>query len=328
MAAIDFGPKVKGSGALGRYVQVESNNLVRDKEIIPDLIYQNHFERIRRAVARAFEGLKNTALIVGVGAAHDIPLDELARTFDKIRLVDIDLRYTRKAIDQLPAGLRDKFEVEEADLSGVMEELCERAESLAKEGLEYDEFIEKILDLLPALKKQKFPYQEMECSFVCSVLVGTQIGGHVLGYLEDLTMKRYGEHFHAGNREEELSRFIGSLLVEHIDELGGLVKRDGRIYYADHFSMKKVAHFQSDKEAVEQEFGEEFFSGAYRAQEQIDIRFKTLAKEEWGWGLPVHTSLQKEAGETVDEDGTVHKVDIFVTDIRLYQVSSYILMKA
>lgn len=181
------------------HLEKKSEKLVRDKVKTQYPCYQLHFEKTKAAISEAFHDTKNkTAMILGVGAAQDIDLKILAKSFKKIHLVDIDLKPTRKAVaEQLHEDdLRAKFELEEADLTGILPELSVEAERLAaQKDLTYNEFVNKILDLLPTLKPAAFPYQKTQSSFVCSSLVGTQLVGTLLSYLNALTKKTYGKAF-------------------------------------------------------------------------------------------------------------------------------------
>lgn len=289
------------------HLRSENDELVKDKECIDSPLYQGHFLKVREAVSRAFDGIKDMALIAGVGAGQDIPLKELARTFEKVRLVDIDLRHTKKAVDQLPEELRAKFELEEADLSGIMAELSEKAEAVGAKNYKYAEFVGKILDLLPLLKRQRYAYQKEEYSFVCSALVGSQVGCNVLSYLDALSMRIYGIPFRAGGRSDELDRFIAKLLFSHVEELSRLASKEGRIYFADHFSVQRLVLPEPDDNKSAQVICKVVLPGAKRTQNLVKRLFHQIEKQEWDWGLPIPSKSAR--------------------DCRLYRISSHIFGK-
>lgn len=64
------------------------------------------------------------ALVLGPGPAADIPLEELARTFDRVDLVEYAPEATHRAIQALPENLQGKCSVIQADLTqGVISKL-------------------------------------------------------------------------------------------------------------------------------------------------------------------------------------------------------------
>ncbi|MBX7067233.1 MAG: hypothetical protein K1X28_08385 [Parachlamydiales bacterium] len=285
---------VLATEAMIEYVRADSDELISDKETTPDPFYQDHFRRTKEAICRAFEGLKRRALVVGVGAAQDIPLEELAMTFDKVRLVDIDLRYIRKAIELLPEELQGKFELEEADICGFLAELSQKAEELIAEKVAYREFVKRILDLLPTLRKEKYAYQENEYDFVCSALVGSQIGGVVFGYLDAISKRAYGVPFVPPERKDhEIARFMNNIQIDHLKELFQLTRPDGRVYFADHYSLKKVVFLRGDMETSTEELERIPLPGAQEVQAAAQQIFCVLSKEYWNWGLPTDEWIEK-----------------------------------
>lgn len=299
--------QVNGSKWLIYHLRSENDELVKDKECIDSPLYQNHFMRVQEAVCKAFDGMEKGALIVGVGAGQDIPLEKLGRAFETVRLIDIDLRYTRKAVEQLPEELREKFELEEADLSGIMAELSREAEKIAALNPKYDVFVKKILDLLPTLKRQRYAYQKQEYSFVCSALVGSQVGCNLISYLDALSSRIYGIPFRAGDRIEELNDFVAKLLLTHVEELNQLASKEGRIYFADHFSVERLFLNDTDEKGAPEVVCKIILPGAHRTKRLVKRLFSLIKKEEWEWGLPIPSKSAR--------------------DLRLYRISSHIFRK-
>lgn len=320
--------------SLVAYVEEASNKLVEDKAIAAYPCYQKHFVKAKTAISGAFQGLNNTtALILGVGAAQDIDLKALANAFEKVRLVDIDLRQTQKALaKQVPEeDLRAKFELEEADLTGIFPELSIEAEKLAaQENMTYDEFVNKILDLLPTLKPAAFPYKQTEFSFVCSSLVGTQLVGTLIGYLNALTQKTYGKTFDSPHsRMDEFDNFLTSIIEAHLHELSVLVSSSGRIYYADHFTAKTVIHINHLENPEIEDFvhvlGENDFSFTKTLTEVVQKIFTVISQQKWGWALPINSSMK--SAKMTNADGTAEEIPIKITEFREYQISSYVLKR-
>lgn len=317
------------------YVRRESDKLVSDKATATYPCYQNHFGRTKTAINNAFEGINaTTALILGVGAAQDIDLMALAKAFEKVRLIDIDLRQTKKALTkQIPEDdLRAKFELEEADLSGILTELSREAEKLAaQKDLIYDQFVCATLDLLPTLKPEAFPYKHTQSSFVCSSLVSTQLVGTLIGYLNTLAQKAYGKTFAPPkHREEEFNNFLSGIIQAHLSELSLLVSPSGRIYYADHFTAKTIVHIEHPVNPEIENYvgvrGEQGYAFTGNLAERIQKIFSVVSLQQWGWALPVRKSVQ--IAELTDDNGTVEEIPIIVTEFNEFQVSSYVLKRA
>lgn len=317
------------------YLEKASDRLVKDNKAATHYpCYQKHFVKTKEAISNSFQGLNNTtALILGVGGAQDIDLKALARTFEKIRLVDINLSQTKKALaEQVPEeDLRAKFELEEADLTGIFPELSTEAEKLAEqEDLTYNEFVVRILDLLPTLKPAAFPYKLAESSFVCSSLVSTQLVGTLIHYLNKLTKKTYGKTFSPPkNRIDEFDSFLASVIVAHLHELSVLVSPSGGIYYADHFTIKGVVHINHPKnpeiEDVVQVLGKNDFPFTTTLAEQVQKIFTVVSQQKWGWALPIKRSTG--TAKMTNDDETVQKIPIEATEFREYQVRSYVLKR-
>ncbi len=83
-------------------------------------------ETIWSAAQIALEGVtmdrSAEALILGAGSCGDIPLEQLADAFDRTTLVDMDIRHTLQARNNLPASLRKKVDVVAKDITGVFDE--------------------------------------------------------------------------------------------------------------------------------------------------------------------------------------------------------------
>lgn len=293
-----------------------SNKLVESVE-------QEHFLKTKDAICRASSGLGKTACILGVGAAQDIPLNELAYRFDKIYLVDIDIRRTKKAVEmQIPEALREKFHIEEADCTGIMNELSVKAEKIANKHSYHTDFVKEVIEMLPTLnKREESNYQKQKYSFVCSAMLASQLSGDVFGYLNALSKNEYHRPFI--DPEKECPKIMDDICIKlqenHLEELSSLVEQKGTLYFADNFSCKIVVHCASEVK----ELGEVFFPGAQKLQDLVSQRFQIHSKENWVWSVPISKSLERMA--LIDEEGAQHPVDVAVTKFKEYQISSFVL---
>lgn len=75
-------------------------------------------ELVGGALAARREGAPPTAIVLGAGAATELPLERLARACDRVTLVDLDAPGMGAARDALPEDLRHRMELLAADLTG------------------------------------------------------------------------------------------------------------------------------------------------------------------------------------------------------------------
>ncbi len=302
------------SGA-ARYFERETDDLAFDAANTQIPCYQDHFVRSREAISRSVEGLGKTALIAGAGSGHDLPLKSLGERFDRVVLVDIDIRHTRKAVESLPEELQGKFQIEQADLTGFFEEFAAGADKIAREELSFNQFGSKVMDLLLTLEKRGFSYQNIKASFVCSSLIASQLSDCIDGYLDDLSLSLYGRPLEMpDSRKTEYYDWLTQVQLGHIDELHRLVEPDGRLYYADNFSVRTVSHVKSGSEEWDIILGEEKFPWARKIQAHVAKLFSTIAENKWAWGLPYPQ----------EKDGAEREVSI-ESSLREYQITSLVL---
>ena len=97
--------------------------------------YRRHSPGHLRAVAALVEDAlaaraaetPSQAVVLGAGACTEAPLERLARSCEHVLLVDIDVPGTARARDELPASLRGKVDLLQADIAGGV------SDALAKE---------------------------------------------------------------------------------------------------------------------------------------------------------------------------------------------------
>ena len=88
--------------------------------------YRRHSPTHLRAVAALVEaalaartpGGPSRAVVLGAGACTEAPLERLARAFEQTLLVDVDVPGMARARDELPAALRSRVDLLQADITG------------------------------------------------------------------------------------------------------------------------------------------------------------------------------------------------------------------
>ncbi len=300
----------------------KSDELVTEKATFCEASYQNHFTRSKETIIETIKGLKGVALVLGVGAAHDVPLKELGEIFDQIHLVDADIRYSRIAVAVLSEELQGKFSFEQADLTGCFEEFSHKAEEIAKEAVSYDEFGRRILDMLPLLTKNRFGYQELKVSFVCSSLISSQLFSYPTIYLNRLCRAFYFRNFTAPlTRMGEYTAFISQFILNHIAEIHNLMAPEGHVYFADTFSGRTI-------EDVKSTLGESrLVLPARKYIEDVTIYdymrkyFRAISDTNWTWTVPMERSSKTISAKK--EDGTSCTISVETETSIEYLVTSF-----
>ena len=99
--------------------------------------YRHHSPTHLRAVATLVEealaaqtpgedGGPSRAIVLGAGACTEAPLERLARAFEQTLLVDVDVPGMARARDELPASLRSRVDLLQADITGGVSEALAR----------------------------------------------------------------------------------------------------------------------------------------------------------------------------------------------------------
>ena len=70
------------------------------------------------ARASGTSGGPSRAVVLGAGACTEAPLERIARTFESVLLVDVDVPGMAHARDELPASLRSRVDLLQADITG------------------------------------------------------------------------------------------------------------------------------------------------------------------------------------------------------------------
>jgi len=176
--------------------------------------------------------------ILGGGSAYNLPLEELARQFDHVRLIDIDADNLQKAISALPAECRAKVEIHVADVSGgLATDLVGRALEVIEKAHSSEQAAG---DLVPLFGGREFedggsiPNSDWKASYVISSCVSSQL----TIFPEKAVMKAFNEKFDAELEDDFFlkngsSRLRTDWVRRHGELLSSLVTDGGRVYWAD-----------------------------------------------------------------------------------------------
>ena len=241
-AVSKFLPAASPAEKIDAFFRGCSASLHRRASTETDPLYQTHFKNSREAIVEAAAGLTGTALVVGVGGAHDIPLAELAKQFDHIDLVDIDTSLVDEALLAVPEALRGKFQIHKADLTGIWDEFVQKMDAL-DQTLAPEDFLTKVKALFAGFTRKEFPYSKYKASFVVSSLVSSQLSHHLMQYLDQRCKELYGKttlELLDNATVELMNTCVVPVEEAHMKDLSSWVAPEGRVYFADNFIVEDI----------------------------------------------------------------------------------------
>jgi len=277
------------------YFRRYNKELHKDFTSIQDTSYRKHFENSNLAILKAAEGLSGTALLLGVGGAHDLPLKELARQFDTIVLVDIDTSLTEAVVARLPKDIRDKFRIHAIDLTGIISRLDRVLDVVVASGSPHKEFCDRAVEALQRIRKDPLPLTEHSASFVVSSLLSSQLSHKIHEYLDKRSQDSYGNGFMRSSNDEmvQFADTFAAIEESHMQDLHNLVAREGRVYFADHFSMQDLKFLHCEGKPRMTFAGEDVdFYSVIKLQVFAQKYFNRLRVEKWDWTFRPYKSEQ------------------------------------
>jgi hypothetical protein len=198
--------------------------------------WQPHLENSRRRILEAAAKCerRTTALILGAGNCTEIPLEELARRFDGVILVDLDDESMAAAVEELPDELIPKVQLRVEDVTTFAASLMRRLwQSVAASGAAGQAF-ERIEQALDEREPLSSPFQLPEADLVVSSLVLSELHRYPLNYADRLVRDKFGERLTAwqgyGSFRDRLQAIA---LRDHAGLLARSCRRGGVVYFAD-----------------------------------------------------------------------------------------------
>ena len=241
------------------------------------------------ACGRAPEGQPKKALLLGVGNALDIPLQELAERFDHLTVVELDRTSAEQAIKKLSPDLQPKIKLVVADISGVAGEICNQIENIVDNSDSQTKFFKRATKAINDIKgkvTKSVPNFESGHAFVCSQLVLSQLLCDSELYIHDIAKNKYGELY---NESHDFRQEIENLRLlvhkAHINFLASSVIPQGTVHFADTFiNYGRVANTFIDRKL-------ELMYNAKDVNKVIEAKFKQM-KELTCWVFDQHKKLR------------------------------------
>lgn len=195
-----------------------------------------HLGNCKQAILDGAKGLNGEALIFGIGQAKDIPLELLAKQFDKLTLVDIDAKTSMASIRKLTPETQRKITFICKDISGYGSQIVDAMEAWTSANPKhtYNEFLFRLVCLLcNHIKDEPRMIIDHKVSFVASQLLMCQLSSLLLMTIGKLAEKYHKETYatHEGYMLflKWTTPFSAALQIQHIKLLAMSVLHGGRI---------------------------------------------------------------------------------------------------
>ncbi len=198
--------------------------------------WRPHLEKSRRGIREAARLVSETgtALILGAGKCREIPLEGLARKFDRVVLVDLDGPSMRQAVATLPDELRSKIEVRLSDVTSFAQPLMEATSRIVENAQSADEAFSKLGSQYRDIETlRRFP-ELPRADLVISSLVLSELARYPSTYTAQLVKEKFDADLSEWSGYGELWRNLRTFASEdHAEMLERLSRPGGVIYFAD-----------------------------------------------------------------------------------------------
>ena len=201
-----------------------------------DEYWRPHIEQSRRGILEAarLASRRDTALVLGAGGCWEVPLAELARTFDRVVLADLDEASMSQAVERLPETLRGTVEIRVSDVTSFAEPLMEATARIVDGAETVSEAHAELESLYGSIETlRRFP-DLPQADLVVSSLVLSELARYPSTYTAQLLHEKFGSELGQwrgyGDLWSDLRAFASS---DHATILSRLAARGGVVYFAD-----------------------------------------------------------------------------------------------
>ena len=198
--------------------------------------WRPHLENSRRGIlsAAGLVSKTGTALVLGAGKCREIPLEELARKFDRVVLVDLDAPSMRDAVATLPEPLRPKVEIRVSDVTSFAQPLMEATSRIVERAQSADEAFTELGSLYREIATLgRFP-ELPRADLVISSLVLSELARYPSTYTAQLVKEKFDADLSEWSGYGELWRNLRTFASkDHAEMLARLSPPGGVIYFAD-----------------------------------------------------------------------------------------------
>lgn len=201
-------------------------------------LWKGHTENNKKLVLDTAEltGKKERCVVIGAGPCYDIPLLELAETFDEVELFDLNPDALAHAIAELPEELASKVKCRAVELTGVLPNVLFRAkQELIKAGTRSQRAINKVVNILKAQRMGFGELAPIQADLIVSTMILSQLPTALL-----LIDQWFRGRFHQSIMNDEkwieaVTSFQESIQNAHVDAL--FSKKDAVVVLATDFGI-------------------------------------------------------------------------------------------
>lgn len=249
--------------------------------------YREHVSNSRQFILDSATGLTGKAILFGMGQGIDIPLEDLARQFKELVVVDIDESTTARRLLTLDPDLQEKFTLIIEDLSGMLLTLGNEFAAVERRVVSLPSFLSSMAEVFKGLEPA-LPDFGKDYSFASSSLVTTQLASQPHIGLSTRAKEKFSlsggmvQGLEAIDYFTSLTSLAERLQVNHIDLIKGCLLPDGRAYYSDTVAEVATAINPLTQEVV--------MVGDWKLMVQPNLlnhdipgRFDILEEREWLW---------------------------------------------
>ena len=201
-----------------------------------DKYWEPHIAQSRRAILEAVRLVREpgTALVLGAGQCREVPLEELARTFDRVVLVDLDEASMSSAVDRLSGPLRRRVEIRVSDVTSFAEPLMEASARIVGRAQSANQAFAELESLYSSIESiRRFP-DLPQADLVVSSLVLSELARYPSTYTAQLVKEKFGSDLAEWRGYGALWMKLRSLASEdHAEMLARLGTPGAVVYFAD-----------------------------------------------------------------------------------------------
>lgn len=198
--------------------------------------WQPHVASSHRSIREAASKCerRSIALVLGAGNCTEIPLEELARNFDEVVLLDLDDASMNAAVEDLPDELIPKVHLSVRDVTRFAAPLMQRLWRAVETSDTAEQAFERIGETLSGLEAADAPPSLPAADLVVSSLVLSELHRYPLNYATRLVRDKFGKRLAAwGGYENFRAQLQQMALRDHVGLLAGSCRRGGAVYFAD-----------------------------------------------------------------------------------------------
>lgn len=265
----------------------QENNGIKTNARKYSTAYREHTNNSSRFILDSAVGIRGKAIILGMGQGIDIPVEDLAKQFDELLVVDIDESTSARKLGTLDPDLQRRFTLVVEDLTGMLVTLGSRLKLAESQAFSLQLFLSSMAkvwkDMDPVL-----PNFGQDYSFVCSSLLTTQLASQPHLRFSAIVVQKFDLASGMIHGREALDYFTSlttlanRLHTDHLDLIRGSLLPNGRAYYAD--TIAETATIMNPLT------GEVLMAGDWKIMAQphlvnyeIPQRFTVLEEREWLW---------------------------------------------